>query len=423
MTIEQIRPGYAGEFHCIGEKCEDDCCHAWNILIDRETYEKYESLPDIQPLLKTCIPVNATPTDEGFAQIRSASVGGGCPFLSAERLCGIQQKHGTAYLSRTCAIYPRHLNTIDGQEETTIRLSCPEAVRDVLLNPVLVPAAEAPSTHARYRKFLLKKGFVPQPNGDPSHFFWPVRSFIIALLKDPRYPLWQRLFILGMFCGRLQQLIAEQQAGLIPKLLNDYSDIIVEKKLRAAMEGIPIQAPQQLHVAMEFGASAARDRSGRFDECFKEFLQGIRYDPTQALESCVPAYTEASVNYYRPFMEAQPFILENYLLDYIFGQRLPLTKNPDKPGELVLRDPHAAYFSMCIRFAVIQTMLIGMAGFHRQAFDTQHVVKLVYSFTRAADHGEKFQLNIERYLKEANLIGPNGMALLLKNPSDYCCGR
>ena len=419
MTSEQVRPNYAEAFRCTGMDCEDNCCREWTVNIDRQTYEKYKSLPEIQPLLDKCITVKDGATDLEYAKIQYTP-SGVCPFLSPDRLCEIHKKYGGEYLSKVCAIYPRNKVAVSGMEEATVALSCPEAARLVLLNPQLLPEADAPSTHARYRQFLSIKAPAAPSNCDPLQFFWPLRNFNVALLKDPRYLLWQRLFILGQFCGRLRELAAAGQAGLIPKLLHDYAEIIMEKKLRAAMDGIPIHPAPQLEVAVKFGHRAGRNPNyGSYDECLHEFLQGIRHDQNLPLENCVPAYAEACARYYRPFMDAHPFLLENYLIDYVLSHCFPLSRDPKAPSQLVLVDAQIAYFMLCIHFAVIQTMLIGMAGHHREEFGAHHVVKFVYSFTRVTDHCPGFLQEVQAYLKEANLMNSSGMALLLKNPADY----
>ncbi len=80
---------------------------------------------------------------------------GFCPFLSAERLCRIQLEHGASHLCRTCAVYPRRTRVLDGADETSLELSCPEATRVVLLNAELMPMEEDGSAGAaRYTAFL-----------------------------------------------------------------------------------------------------------------------------------------------------------------------------------------------------------------------------------------------------------------------------
>ena len=34
-----ITPEYIKNFSCIVDKCEDHCCHSWDISIDKSTYQ------------------------------------------------------------------------------------------------------------------------------------------------------------------------------------------------------------------------------------------------------------------------------------------------------------------------------------------------------------------------------------------------
>jgi len=135
-----IRPKYVESFRCIGPACEDSCCAGWAVAIDQATYDKYQTVP--AGPLRTLIDANILRTPEGadgskpaaFAQIKMPP-SRQCPFHNTEQLCQIQVEHGETYLSRTCAEFPRTARTIDGFEETSLTLSCPEAARLVLMNP------------------------------------------------------------------------------------------------------------------------------------------------------------------------------------------------------------------------------------------------------------------------------------------------
>ena len=39
---EYIRPDYYDEFSCIGGACPDTCCSGWQIVIDKESQERYK---------------------------------------------------------------------------------------------------------------------------------------------------------------------------------------------------------------------------------------------------------------------------------------------------------------------------------------------------------------------------------------------
>lgn len=410
--LDHLRPQYAKVFRCIGAECEDTCCHGWNVLIDKTTYEKYRSNPGLRSLTdKHLVLITRNPTDSEYARIQLTPSSNNCPLLTADRLCSIQKEYGEDYLSVTCSTYPRVTRRIDGLMEKALVLSCPEAARLVLLNPNLMQADKSVTgDRSPYYRFFLVGASAAETNGSPLQYLWEIRSLCLLLLQDRAYPLWQRLFILGMFCKRLREIISERQVGLVPRLLRDYAEIITQGTLRSSMDGIPAQTELQLGAVIEtirrhHDLQINDPGHIRFRECVRDFLHGIRYDPSSPIESCTQFYAEAYRRYYRPFMQEQPYIMENYLVNYVFRTRFPFGVNPW--GEA--NDVQTEYRMMCIQYAAIKGLLIGMAGHYQAAFAAGHVVKLVQSFSKAVEHCPSF-------LETTNprMASADGMALLLR---------
>jgi lysine-N-methylase len=409
--FEHLRPQYAKQFHCIGSECEDTCCHGFDVPIDRATYEKYQSLPGFQPHMdQHLVLITSNPTDSEHARIK-LTPSFTCPFLAADRLCSIQKEHGEDYLSMACASYPRVTRRVDGLIEKALLLSCPEAARLVLLNPNLMqPDPSVAGDRSPYYRFFRMGDQPAKTNGSPHQYLWEIRSLSLLLIQDRAYPLWQRLFILGMFCKRLKEITAAQQIELVPRLLKDYAEIVVQGRLRSSMDGIPAQTTLQLGVVMEvlhrqLDLELTDASHVRFRECVQDFLRGIRFNPASPIEICTPFYAEAHARYYQPFMQESPFILENYLINHVFRTRFPFGVSPQ--GEP--NDPLAEYLMMCIQYAVIKGLLIGMAGHYQEVFAAAHVVKLVQSFSKAVEHCPKFV-----GASNLGLADANGMAILLK---------
>ncbi len=115
--MQVLEPQYFERFRCIGADCEDTCCIGWGVIVDRETYEKYqhsgvERLPG-EPL-SSLVQLNpASVSSNDFAQMRLS--GAGCCALS-QGLCSIQQALGEPYISDMCSSFPRVFNGT-GQKE------------------------------------------------------------------------------------------------------------------------------------------------------------------------------------------------------------------------------------------------------------------------------------------------------------------
>ncbi len=217
--LESLRPLYAKKFRCIGAKCEDVCCRGWEVTIDKETYRKYDSRPALCSRMLECfeiIPRNENEKRCARIKLTPAHI---CPFLLEEGLCAIHKDYGEEYLSETCATYPRCSRRIDGLIEKPLTLSCPEAARLVLFDPGLLPGYRRRNGDRGYGRLLA----LPDPpvcaSADPARFFWNIRGFVLLLVQDPIYSLWERLFLLGMLCNKLDERIAEGRAAPIAQLL------------------------------------------------------------------------------------------------------------------------------------------------------------------------------------------------------------
>ena len=396
----QLRPQYAKGFHCIGPECEDTCCQGWDIVVDRDAYERFKPIES----LKSQLVVISYPTNAEHARIQmTASCT--CPFLTADGWCGIQQKYGENYLPDICANYPKPTQKIDGLKETTLMLACPEAARMVVLNPNLIQPEEAGVP--RYQRFSQPK---PVPlNGSPHQFLWDLRAFSLLLLRDWAYPLWQRLFLLGIFCKRLHELSMAKQLELVPELLNEHSAMIAEGKLRSSMDGIPARTGLQLATVLEIinrHLATTAGKHPRFRECIKDFLAGIHCAEGMPIESCASSFEENNVRYCAPFLEKHPYMLENFLINYVLRTRFPY----GIAARDSVSDPLMEFLMMCILYALVKGLLVGMSGLLRENFDANHIVKVVQSVSKSVEQCPKFPLN-----QYASLANTDGFALLLKS--------
>lgn len=406
MTEGQIQPRYAEKFHCTGSECPDTCCAGWQVGIDRDTYEKYRKLPDWVPVLNEKVSLAKSGTETEFAYIKLLEKDI-CPFLSADRMCEIQKAHGAEYLSKTCSDFPRADRVDRNVEKRTLYLSCPEAARIVLLAPELLPADEVEGgTHARYRRFLLPKSAGKSLSTVDT--LWMLQRFSLVLIKDRRYPMWQRLFILGMFCGRLHDLALGNQLEFLPKVLSEYTEMIMDKRLKSHLERIKGRPALQLDLTRRFIKRAFQITPAiSLHESSDDFIDGDVITPSH-----VAAYEAAERSYYEPIMQAHPFLLENYLTNFILQNGFPFN---DRIASSMSYDFRPIYFLMCTHYAVIRTMLIGMSGQYREAFGTQHVVKLVQGFFKAAQHNTAFMNETVQFICGSGLNHPGEISTLLKN--------
>jgi lysine-N-methylase len=143
--------------------------------------------------------------------------------------------------------------------------------------------------------------------------------------------------------------------------------------------------------------------NARYKECLDEYVLGIQEIHRSKFEETVDAYGTLT-DYYKSFMIEHEYIMENYLVNYVFSTLFPIS------GKETMFDK---VLYMGILFSLIRMHLIGMSA-SKQDLNTDIVVKLIQSFTKNFDHMEKFkQIIAEKCHREQISLGH--LSLLIMN--------
>lgn len=125
--MEYTYPDYYKKFRCIGGECKDNCCAAgWQITIDDESLEKYQTMEgEIGVRLR-----NSIDWENGmFEQFEHK-----CALLNEDGLCDVYCDAGEDKMCVLCQRYPRHYEEFENVREISLSVSCPEAAKIVLEN-------------------------------------------------------------------------------------------------------------------------------------------------------------------------------------------------------------------------------------------------------------------------------------------------
>ena len=125
IVLTEVYPNYYNKFKCIADKCNHSCCIGWEIDIDVDTMDIYNSLntpmgEKIRNNIEGDIPHFKLTKDER------------CPFLNEKGLCDIILECGDGAISDICYLHPRFSNFYSSFTETGLGLCCEEAVRIIL---------------------------------------------------------------------------------------------------------------------------------------------------------------------------------------------------------------------------------------------------------------------------------------------------
>lgn len=118
-------PDYFGDFECTAGWCKDSCCIGWEINIDKETAEYYDSVQgEMGDRLQEAMYEN----EDGDISFRLGRKGR-CPFLNSGNLCDICIHLGEELLSEVCTEYPRFSLWYADVQQKCLSLSCEEVGR------------------------------------------------------------------------------------------------------------------------------------------------------------------------------------------------------------------------------------------------------------------------------------------------------
>lgn len=134
-----ITPAYLDRFSCIGENCEDNCCHDWLIHIDKTHYHKIKEAMSVNAEKQSLFKANVQLTlknkssNERYAHL-VLDHQQQCGFLETNGLCGLQMHYPQNRLPEGCRSYPRKIFFNGLNTEIYGSLSCPEIARLCLLS-------------------------------------------------------------------------------------------------------------------------------------------------------------------------------------------------------------------------------------------------------------------------------------------------
>lgn len=117
-------------FRCIAGACPDTCCAGWEVDLDEDTLRRYHQLPGaLGNEIRSAI---CQEDDYTFFRLKN----GQCLFLNKEKLCRLILALGEDSLSVTCREHPRFWEEYGNTRETCLSISCPEAARLLLEEPL-----------------------------------------------------------------------------------------------------------------------------------------------------------------------------------------------------------------------------------------------------------------------------------------------
>lgn len=385
-----VQPDYYEKFHCIGGDCEDNCCcYAWRVDVDRATWLRYQACQSetLKPRLQEFIQME--PRADLRSTVQFATIkflpNRRCSFLGEDMLCAIHKELGAEALSNTCAEYPRMVNLFGPQYEYGLAVSCPEAARVALLHPEPTALVMSEGSADLARRAIATFELKCRPADVEA--FNLLRVMILRILQWREVSLGARVMLLG-------SLLSETSYPHGQARFRSPKDIMVALETYAALfadpayvetefRQLPGNLPRKLQCTTSFLADFLHQATPRFHECLMAFTDGLlggqANEAAGSMDALLAHYEKVHEGYYLPYFREKAYVLENYLVNEMLVSVFPFVRGT------VLE----LYRAMVFNLAIIQVLLVGMAGFYKGLTD-ERVIQLIQSFARRSAHNDSY---------------------------------
>lgn len=385
-----IAPDYYATFQCIGGECEDSCCSAgWRIDIDRTTWQRYQSCQNeaFAPLLREAIQLEPRPELRSHDRYATLKLRPdlSCSFLTDDKLCMIHKEMGLEALSNVCASYPRVVNRAGDFYEYGLAVSCPEAARVALLHEAPTRLALIPVDPAFAGRNLTASTLAIKPS--EAQVVSQLRVLILQILQWREPSLGARMMLVGSLLDeviRTRKGTRSNDMNIIMPVLETYAALFADPAyVEAEYAQLPGNVPRKLQYVTGFLADFLTSVNPRFKECITAFadglLGGLSSENSGDASAMLARYQQFHDDHYAPYFREKGHILENYLVNEVLIKVFPFGA-----GRALDR-----YRAMVFNLAIIQVMLVGIAGHHRGLTD-EKVIQFIQTFTRRSAHNDKY---------------------------------
>jgi lysine-N-methylase len=321
------------EFKCIGEQCEDDCCHGWGIPIEKKAYIEIERLyQDInggKNLISKALKRNKEAEDDRSYGQLIIEAGKPCPFLNSNGLCDIQARFGHQKLGWPCKDYPRLMSNNFDQIELYISLSCPEAARLCLLKPDSTTLVETSNNILNNTSGFI--GVLPKHDESKPYFQLrnEIRQIMLLLADAKQYDTNSRLYLMLHFADRIGAFFHNDTTSFsMEKLyteIDHIADPSIHSKVVSEFSTLPYDPTLSIsviHALLTFRA----DHSSGFNDyvltCVDRHHElgtsGLANASHEILIKTVQSYLERKENIELSHRESINSYFDNYICYYWF---------------------------------------------------------------------------------------------------------
>lgn len=390
-SIKMKYPTYLKEFKCIGGECKDSCCIGWDIDIDKITFRQYYKVQDkeMKRMFQKYVHNNdeylSPDVDYGKVKLKS---GKRCAFLDDENYCIIYSKIGEEYLSNVCTSFPRITNKVDRYYEMSLDVACPEAARILLLKEEGLDFKESDETLGKHIVSSDIETTSTEYNNSPVKYFKEIRNLSIKIIQNRKFDLSQRLYILGDFITALKKEL-KYKYNNVPKFIKEYDINSVSESYEKTASNYIIQMDFFKRMMGFLDVSNEVD-SLSFKEYTRQIIVGFKFDEGEDLSKHSELYKKAFEDFNKNFMNDNSYILENYLVNFMYNYMFPFTESESM---------FDGYIMLLVRSSFIKFYLVGKYLYNKND-NKEDIAAFIQSFSKTIEHHRTYLTDALNYIKE-----------------------
>ncbi|WP_300347898.1 flagellin lysine-N-methylase [Clostridium sp.] len=387
---------YLKEFKCIGGTCEDSCCIGWDVDIDKFTFQQYEFLEEgeMKNILKSNLMKNKnSQCDEiDFVKVKLRE-DKRCPFLDCDNYCIIHSNLGEGYLSNVCTSFPRMLNKIDGIYEMSLSVACPEAARNFLLKEEGIDFSESEEILGKHIVSSEVNTAFLKEQALPIEFLKEIREVSINIIKNRKFTLSKRLYILGEFINGLEEEYDNNKEEILEYIKSYDIDSIKEEYFENPLNyAIQVDFFKKIFTMLRVEKDVD---SERFKEYSREVVEGFSLNEEDYLQKNIQRFVKAFEEYEEKFLEPNSYIFENFLANFMYSNLFPFCE---------IKSVFDSYIMLLIRYTFMRFYLVGIYlnnenNEENKSLSKEEVVRFIQCFAKSVEHHKTYLKDLLNYIK------------------------
>ena len=229
-------------------------------------------------------------------------------------------------------------------------------------------------------------------------------------MQNRTQPIEIRLIILGLFIQKVEQLKQSDLEQQLPKIMENYSSRLCNEEYINSLKNIEGNLNFQLNLARDLiRYRMSTESSDKYLAILYQLLDGLLLDEddnkeVQDINQSIAKYNQSYLEFYEPFMKKQGYILENYVVNYIFKNLFPFDYNT----------MFESYMMLIIHFTLIKLHMIGMAA-KQQKLTQDMVIECIQQLVKTIEHHSSYLQGVRKGMEDSGYNTMGHMFVMINN--------